>query len=103
MRKEPRARLCGIVRASHPLLPWSGAMQIPPDGNYVTTGLVLFPRHEQAIDHILEEIRRKIPARLVIVTARDGQFIAASGDQTHNVDLVALGSPPAGGPARRPH
>lgn len=71
-------------------------MQIPPDGNYVTTGLVLFPRHEQAIDHILEEIRRKIPARLVIVTARDGQFIAASGDQTHNVDLVALGSLIAG-------
>ncbi len=71
-------------------------MQIPPDGNYVTTGLVLFPRHEQAIDQVLAEIRRKIPARLAIVTARDGQFIAASGEHTQSVDLVALGSLIAG-------
>jgi len=71
-------------------------MQIPPDGNYVTTGLVLYPKHEQAIDKVLGEVLQKIPARLAIVTGRDGQFIAASGEHTRNVDLVALGSLIAG-------
>jgi predicted regulator of Ras-like GTPase activity (Roadblock/LC7/MglB family) len=71
-------------------------MDIPPDGHYVTSGLMLFPKHEEAIDQILDELRGKLPAKLAIVTTRDGQFIAASGELVNSVDLVGLGSLIAG-------
>jgi predicted regulator of Ras-like GTPase activity (Roadblock/LC7/MglB family) len=71
-------------------------MQIPPDGHYVSSGLVLSPSHEQAIDQILGALRSRMPATLAIVTARDGQFIAAAGEQAGAIDLVALGSLIAG-------
>lgn len=71
-------------------------MEIPAGGHYVSTGLMLFTRHEQAIDQVLDDLRRKVPATLVILTARDGQFISACGEAVKHVDLVALGSLIAG-------
>jgi predicted regulator of Ras-like GTPase activity (Roadblock/LC7/MglB family) len=71
-------------------------MEIPPDGHYVSTGLMLFPQHVREIDHLLVDLRHKVPASLVVLTARDGQFISASGDHGQKVDVVALGSLIAG-------
>lgn len=71
-------------------------MDIPPGGHYINTGLKLFQRHEQAIDQILDDLRRKVPARLAMIVSRDGQFISASRNGTRDLDLVALGSLIAG-------
>lgn len=71
-------------------------MDIPPNGHYVSTGLMLFSEQEQAIDHVLSDLRRQVPAVLVILVARDGQFISASGEAANRVDLVGLGSLIAG-------
>ncbi|MEW6566728.1 MAG: roadblock/LC7 domain-containing protein [Chloroflexota bacterium] len=71
-------------------------MEIPPGGHYISSGLTLLPRHEQAIDQVLSDLRGKVPANLAILVSRDGQFISASGEATRNVDLVALGSLIAG-------
>jgi len=86
---------CGMLLA--PVRPegeWG--MDIPPEGHYVTTGLMLLPEHTQAIDQVLAALRRNTPASLVVLTARDGQFISASGDNLSAVDVVALGSLVAG-------
>lgn len=71
-------------------------MEIPPEGHYVSSTLMLFPRQEKAIDQLLAELRHKVPATLVILTSRDGQFISAVGENVGKVDLVALGSLIAG-------
>lgn len=71
-------------------------MDIPPGGHYVSTGLMLFQRHDQAIDRVLDALRRKVPARLAMIVSRDGQFVSASRDGSCDLDLVALGSLIAG-------
>jgi predicted regulator of Ras-like GTPase activity (Roadblock/LC7/MglB family) len=71
-------------------------MEIPPEGHYVTTGLLLMPEHTQAIDQVLAALRRNAPASLVVLTARDGQFISAAGENVGAIDVVALGSLIAG-------
>lgn len=71
-------------------------MDIPPDGHYVSSSLMLFSEQEQAIDAVLSDLRRQVPAILAILVARDGQFISASGEAANRVDLVGLGSLIAG-------
>ncbi len=71
-------------------------MDIPPGGHYVSTALMLFQRHEQAIDQVLDDLRRKVPAKLAMIVSRDGQFVSASREGTRDLDLVALGSLIAG-------
>lgn len=71
-------------------------MEIPPGEHYVSTGLILSAEQARAIDEILADVRARTPAVLVVLTARDGQFISASGDNLHHMDLVGLGSLIAG-------
>ena len=71
-------------------------MEIPPDGHYISSGLMLLPQHAEAIDRLLAELCRKVPSRLGVVLARDGQFIAAQGEACGQVDLVSLGALIAG-------
>jgi predicted regulator of Ras-like GTPase activity (Roadblock/LC7/MglB family) len=71
-------------------------MEIPPGEHYIQTGLILSAHQAQAIDAILAEVRARARASLVVLTARDGQFISASGDNLRRVDLVSLGSLIAG-------
>ncbi len=71
-------------------------MDIPPGSHYLSTGLMLFSRHAQAIDRVLEDLRRKVPAKLAMIVSRDGQFVSASREGGRDLDLVALGSLIAG-------
>lgn len=71
-------------------------MNNPPGSHQVPTRLMLFSHHEQAIDRVLDELRRKVPARLAMIVSRDGQFVSASREGGRDLDLVALGSLVAG-------
>ena len=61
------------------------------DNGDVGKGVVLFPRQEQAIHAVLEEITAKAAASLVLVTTHTGHFVASSGSRP-GVDMAALGS-----------
>jgi predicted regulator of Ras-like GTPase activity (Roadblock/LC7/MglB family) len=71
-------------------------MDIAPGEHYVNTGLILSADQARAIDSILASLRDRAPAALVLLTARDGQFISACGDSLRRIDLVNLGSLIAG-------
>jgi predicted regulator of Ras-like GTPase activity (Roadblock/LC7/MglB family) len=71
-------------------------MDIAPGEHYISTGLILSAEQAGEIDRILAEVRSRTPATLVVLTARDGQFISASGDNLQRMDLVGLSSLIAG-------
>lgn len=71
-------------------------MDIPPGEHYIHTGLILSADQARAIDAILADLRDRARAALVLLTARDGQFISASGENLRHMDLVSLGSLIAG-------
>ncbi len=63
--------------------------------HYLRSGLTITPNQYAAMDRILAELVRGLPARFALLTDVTGQVVAAVGDQS-NINLVGLASLVAG-------
>jgi predicted regulator of Ras-like GTPase activity (Roadblock/LC7/MglB family) len=55
------------------------------------TGITIFPAQAAEIDHVLDDLIQRIPARFVLLTEVSGLMVSFRGERA-KLDLVALGS-----------
>ncbi len=59
------------------------------------SGIAIYPSQDKAINQVLADLIKKVPAHFVLLADVTGQVVSARGEQS-NIDLVALGSLVAG-------
>lgn len=65
-------------------------------GHYsLRSGITIYPSQDKLISQALTELKKKLPAHLIVLVDVTGQIVSAQGEQK-NVDLVSLGSLIAG-------